>query len=615
MMFWSLPVALLPALASAFHHGKPQNNTFDYVVVGGGTAGIPIGTRLAEAGYTVAIVEAGGWYEDSEPIISSTPAFGFANNAANDWGFVVEPQPGMGGRAFGYPRGKCMGGSSARNLLIAKKDIRAPVGSFQMWADKVNDQSYSWSKFERCFKKGTSFTAPDPDRRALNATPGYQSDAFSSGSGPLSVTYANWASPISSWIQRAMEAVGIDDAGDFNSGEIIGSQYFALTTIPGTQERASAENTYLKKFQDLPNLTVYTETLAKRILFDDSKTATGVVVEIAGVEHTLAVDKEVILSAGVFQSPQLLMVSGVGPADSLNSFSIPIVHDSPYVGQNLVDHVWFGAAYRVGVPTWTEWVNDGLKMLQLYVDEYRQRQQGPLTANAGDFGAFEKVPNHLRAAFTPEALQDLAQFPDDWPEVEYIVSPMYLGNFNDPMGCQPKDGHQYASVNAALVAPVSLGNVTIQSADTNDAPIINTNTLGSRTDQQVAIAAFKRLREIFEASELAPVRLGDEYYPGKQSVRTDAEILRFIQQDGLAFYHAGSSCAMGDPTAANSTAVVDSKARVIGVNGVRVVDAAALPFLPPSHIQSAICVSDALSEKIAEEIINEGSDGPTRFEL
>ncbi|EAL90464.2 hypothetical protein ACP6JC_006061 [Aspergillus fumigatus] len=612
-MFWPrLALLLLPALAGAFRHGHARNHTFHYVIVGGGTAGIPIGTRLAQAGYEVAIVEAGGWYEDSEPIISSTPAFGFANNAANDWGFMVEPQPGMGGRVFGYPRGKCVGGSSARNSQLLRKYTRAPVGAFQRWADQVGDQSYAWSEFERFFQKGTNFTAPDPDRRAHNATPGYHPGAFSSGGGPLTVTYANWASPISSWIQRAMRAVGIHDAGDFNSGRIMGSQYFALTTTPETQERASAANTYLKEFADLPNLTVYTETVAKRILFDDTKTATGVVVEMAGLEHTLAVDKEVILSAGALQSPQLLMVSGVGPARTLDSLDIPIVHDSPYVGQNLIDHVWFGAAYRVNVPTWTQWANDAFDMLRLYVDNYRQHRQGPLTANAGDFGAFEKVPSHLRAAFTAKTLQDLAEFPDDWPEVEYIVSPMYLGDFNDPLGRQPKDGYQYASITAALVAPVSRGNVTIQSADSRDPPVINTNTLGSATDQQVAIAAFKRLREIFEAPELAPVRLGDEYYPGKHSVRTDAEILQFIQQNGLAFYHAGSSCAMGDPDAVNSTAVVDSKARVIGIKGVRVVDAAALPFLPPSHIQSAIY---ALAEKIAEEIVNEAAKEPARVEL
>lgn len=142
------------------------------------------------------------------------------------------------------------------------------------------------------------------------------------------------------------------------------------------------------------------------------------------------------------------------------------------------------------------------------------------------------------------------------------------------MARQPKDGYQYASINAALVAPVSLGNVTIRSANIWDAPVINTNTLGSATDQQVAVAAFHRIRDIFEAPELAPVRLGGEFYPGKARVQTDAEILRYIQEDGLAFYHAGASCAMGNPDTVGSKAVVDSKARVIGLKGVRVVDAA-----------------------------------------
>ncbi|OJJ78523.1 GMC family oxidoreductase [Aspergillus glaucus CBS 516.65] len=592
-------VLLLLVLAEAFITGRTGNNSFDYVIVGGGTAGIPMGTRLAQAGYDVAIVEAGGWYEDSELVISSTPAFGFANNAVNDWGFQVEPQPGMRGRVFGYPRGKCLGGSSARNAMIYQ---RAPAGSFQKWADDVGDQSYAWSRFELYFKKSTNFTAPDPIRRAANATPRYNADAFSTDGGPLTVTYANWASPISSWIQKAMKAVGIGDVGDFNSGQVIGSQYFPLTVIAETQERASSENTYLDESQDLPNLTVYTETLAKRILFDHAKTATGIVVEMDGAEYTLSVDKEVVLSAGAFQSPQLLMVSGVGPADTLESLGIPIVHESPYVGQNLVDHVWFGAAYRVNVPTWTEWANDGFRMLRLYVDDYRKHQQGPLTANAGDFGAFEKIPDSLRTTFTADALDDLAAFPDDWPEVEYIASPMYLGNFDDPMGRQPRDGYQYASITAALVAPVSVGNVTIRSADTNNHPVIHPNTLGSWTDKQVAIAAFKRIREIFAVPELAPVLLGEEAYPGKHQVQTDAEILEYIQQDGLAFYHAGASCAMGDPEAPDSKAVVDSKARVIGINGVRVVDASALPFLPPSHIQSAIY---ALAEKIADAVVED----------
>lgn len=216
-----------------------------------------------------------------------------------------------------------------------------------------------------------------------------------------------------------MKAVGIGDSGDFNSGHVLGSQYFALTILPQSQERASAENTYLAGVKDQPNLTVYTDTMAKRIVFRQ-KTATGVVVEIAGAEYILSVRKEVILSAGALQSPQLLMVSGVGPARTLDSLGIPVVHDSPYVGQNLVDHVWFGAAYRVNVETWTHWANDPFSMLRLYAEDYRGQNRGPLTSNAGDFGAFEKVPTSLRSKFSPQTLEDLADFPDDWPDLEVI---------------------------------------------------------------------------------------------------------------------------------------------------------------------------------------------------
>lgn len=238
-----------------------------------------------------------------------------------------------------------------------------------------------------------------------------------------------------------MKAVGIGDVGDFNSGRVLGSQYFALTILPDSQERASAQNTYLADSGDLPSLTVYTETMAKRILFR-RKTTTGVVVEMAGVESTLSVRKEVVLSAGAFQSPQLLMVSGVGPASTLEAIGIPIVHDSPYVGQNLVDHVWFGAAYRVNVPTWTQWANDPFSMLRLYVDDYQKHHRGPLTANAGDFGAFEKVPEPLRSTLPSQTLKDLAAFPDDWPEVE-VIPPRILAQFNSSFNKPPPPSNPF----------------------------------------------------------------------------------------------------------------------------------------------------------------------------
>ena len=215
-----------------------------------------------------------------------------------------------------------------------------------------------------------------------------------------------------------MNAIGIQDAGDFNSGSILGSQWFPITVVPESQRRASSQNTYLTAFEDLPNLTIYTNTMGKRIIFDDEKKAIGVVVQTQGTPYTLKVKKEVVVSAGAFQSPQFLMVSGVGPASKLSEHNIPVIHHNPNVGQNLIDHIWFGPTYRVKVETITKWTNDAFYMLSQYTGPYQQQQNGPLTTNAGDFGAFEKIPKDLRSKFTAEALEDLATFPADWPEVE-----------------------------------------------------------------------------------------------------------------------------------------------------------------------------------------------------
>ena len=221
-----------------------------------------------------------------------------------------------------------------------------------------------------------------------------------------------------------MSAVGIKDAGDFNSGSILGAQWFPVTAIPQSQRRASSQNTYLSAL-DLPNLTVYTSAMGKRIIFDNQKKATAVEVQTQGDLYTLSVKQEVIVSAGAFRSPQLLMVSGVGPASTLRGHGIPLIHDNPHVGQNLVDHIWFGPTYRVNVETITKWANDAFYMLGQYTGSYQQQRTGPLTANAGDFGAFEKVPADLRSNFTAEALEDLATFPTDWPEVEVRSSHLF----------------------------------------------------------------------------------------------------------------------------------------------------------------------------------------------
>ncbi|KAH8911654.1 GMC oxidoreductase [Coniochaeta sp. PMI_546] len=574
---------------------KRLDATYDYVIVGGGTAGLTVAARLTEdPSITVAVIEAGSLYEVTSPLLSTLPAgdviFAGASpldtNPLVDWNFVTTPQAGANGRELHYPRGKCLGGSSARNFMIYQ---RPDVGSLQLWADSIGDQSYAFDALLPYFKKSCTFTPPGPTR-AANATTQFDPSAFSPSGGPLHVSYANYAGPFSSWMQPALNEIGIPTAVDFNSGTVMGAQYCSSTIDPNTEMRESSQTSFLNAAATRPNLSVYQATLAQKIIFSASKRATGVAIPGA----TLTAQKEVILSAGAFQSPQLLMVSGVGPVSLLTSLGIPTVADRPGVGQNLTDHVFFGPAYRVEVDTFTKLANDPAYLLAQFATEYTLLKQGPLTNPVSDFLGWEKAPRNM---ITPSAAAVLDTYPASWPEIEYISGPGYIGNFQNLLLQQPKDGYQYATILAALVAPQSRGNVTISSDTTLDLPVINPNWLTDPTDASVAVAAYKRVRAAFASSAMRPV-LADpvEYFPGPE-VQTDAQILDTIRNSVHTVYHAACTCRMGrrdDPNA-----VVDSHARVIGVSGLRVVDASSFALLPPGHPQSTIY---AFAEKIADEI-------------
>ncbi|TVY75998.1 Dehydrogenase patE [Lachnellula suecica] len=578
------------------------NQTFDYIVLGGGTAGLTIAKRLAEKPLvTVAVIEAGSLYEVTDPILESTPAgdVTFVGTAETlptvDWGFFTSADPASDSIKRSYARGKCLGGSSARNFMIYQ---RPSVGALQHWATAVQDSSYSFSNFLPFYEKSVHFTPPGPDR-APNATALYNAGAFSATGGPLQVSYANMAQSFSSYVQGGLNAIGIPTIQDFNSGSLLGCQYCSTTIDPSGETRDSSQTSFLDEAatEGLTNLKVFTLTMAKQIIFDSNKKATGVIVESNAVSYTLGVGKEVIVSAGAFQSPQLLMVSGIGPAAQLAQYGIPVVADRPGVGQNMQDHIFFGPAYRVDLTTFTKLANDPVYLAAELV-VYSANQTGPLTNPVADFLGWEKVPASMRPALGAQALANLSRYPADWPEIEYLSGAGYVGDWSTLLFGQPKDGYQYATILAALVAPQSRGNVTLNSADTNMLPTINTAYLQSTTDQKVAIAAYKRVRQAFASNYMQKAVIGAEYYPGTQ-VATDDQILATIKGSLQTVWHASCTCKMG--ISSDNMAVVDSHARVLGVQGVRVVDASAFPFLPPGHPQSTIY---ALAEKIAYDIQN-----------
>ena len=212
---------------------------------------------------------------------------------------------------------------------------RGTVDSYRMWANQVGDQDYTWSNFLPYFEKSLNFTPPDTSKRAANATPDYDTATLGQGNGPLSVTFTNYAQAFSSWAQKGLKEIGINPRKGFTSGQLLGSSYVLNTVEYTLQMRESSETAFLPPALANTNLIVYTQTLAKRIIFDSNKIAIGVQVDTQGKVYNLSARREVIVSAGAFQSPQLLMVSGIGPREILSQYSIPVIADRPGVGQNM----------------------------------------------------------------------------------------------------------------------------------------------------------------------------------------------------------------------------------------------------------------------------------------
>lgn len=387
----------------------------------------------------------------------------------------------------------------------------------------------------------------------------------------------------------------------FQSGKLLGSAYVPFTIDPKNQQRSSSESSFLRSLPQKARLQVYDHTLAQKILFDRRNTATGVVASSNNIVFTLKARKEVILSAGVFQSPQILMLSGVGPAATLAKHSIPLRIDLPGVGSNLQDHPWFGTDFRVNVPTASSLLNSPAVFSQVQ-EAYNKFATGPLTIPATGFLAWEKVPPSLRSNLSASAIHTLdTSFPADWPELEHIPINAYIGYQRNYQKEDPTDGYNYGTVATLLAAPLSRGTVSISSPNPADPPLIDPNYLSHPVDAEIAVVAVRRQRDFW--AQMKGVTIGDEALPGK-NVTSDEDILAFVKQSLGIAPHAGCTCAMGKKGAEGS--VVDNKARVFGTQGLRVVDSSIFPLLPPGHITATVY---AIAEKIADDILRGNGKG------
>ena len=508
-----------------------------------------------------------------------------------DWGFVTTPQPGLGNRSIHYARGKTLGGSSALNFMLYH---RGTNGSYDKWAHEVDDESYTFDKLLPYFQRGTHATPPSDKTTRENATVYYDEIAFSNDTTyhqPLHVSWPNYVKTFSTWTKQALRAVDVSASFSLDHGSLQGSSYPPLTITPQRQHRDSSQTSYLDHAMKTTDIKVYTRTVARKIEFANN-TATGVHVTTGGRNYTLHAQREVILSAGAFQSPQLLMVSGVGPRDVLEQYGIPVVKDLPGVGQSMMDQIYFGVANQVNIPTGSRLQYDP-DFAEAADEAYHNNGTGPLTT-AIDMIAFERLVDSVPELLPNSTIDALnREFSADWPDVEYLALDSWSGIANPDLKV-PADDHDYASLMACMLSPFSRGNLTISSSDATVPPVINPNWLTDPRDKDQAIAAFKRLRQIW--TKMSNITVGDEFKPGPDT-QSDEEIWRWIQKESLTIWHASSTCKMGRSN--DTLAVVDSKARVYGIQGLRVVDASAFPFLTPGHPQSGVYM---LAEKIAEDI-------------
>lgn len=457
----------------------------------------------------------------------------------------------------------------------------------------MGDQTYTFANLLPFYKKSVHFTPPSVSYP--NSSNTQDLSAFSASGGPLQVSFGGYNDPFATWVQRGLEGVGQEAINGFQSGKLIGSAYYPATIEPIKATRSSSQASYLNSVSNDASIKVYNNTLAQKILFR-GRTATAVRVSSQGLDYTLSARKEIIVSAGTFQSPQLLMVSGIGPREVLEGLGIPIVKELAGVGQNLWDHAYFGASYPVNVPTVSAALNNPA-VAQAAVEAYQQSASGPLSVPATGILGWEKLPSPYRDNLTETTTDALKFFPADWPELEYLPISSAIGDQRNYQEEDPLDGRNYATIASAVVAPLSRGNITINSTSMQDPPLINPNWLTHPADIELAIASFKRQRQIWKV--LKNLTTGPEKIPG-DAVQSDADILGFIRNSLAPVWHAAATCKMG--RSSDPLAVIDTNMKVYGVKNLRVVDASSFPFLPPGHPQATIY---AVAEKIASKILQD----------
>ncbi|KAK5710951.1 hypothetical protein LTR15_012745 [Elasticomyces elasticus] len=571
-------------------HGGAQTH-YDFVIVGGGAAGLALAVRLSEIdSQNVLVLEAGQFPEIVKAY--TTPGAGQAVLGTElDWGFATPPQESLGNRSITYHRGRGVGGSTLINGLTYG---RGSSSVYDLWQDLGND-GWDWNSVLPYFEKSTSFVPVD-----VAPYQTYNASAYSDN-GPIALSYPTYVYNSSTAFIEALGSVNVSTVFDLNLGNNIGAKQEPLT-LDAQQQRASSYDGYYKPVRTRPNLTVRPLSQVQQVILemrDGALAASGVVYSdmVSGLTLNVSASKEVILSAGVFQTPQLLMLSGIGPQETLQNFGISEILVNENVGRHMTDHFYFSVIARAQTNSSASQLYNRVDLLQAAQQEYAANHSGPLTTPIGPTYGFRQLSTEeLQTLGAAEALANQtaqAQIEYLWENTYYPAVPsMVLPQYPD------WKNESFISVTAALLAPVSRGNVTLQTNSIQDGPSININYLDSTIDQQIALFMFRSLRTVLSQPVLSKYTIGPNYgevVPGVE-VDDDATILEYIKSTLQPVWHAAGTCRM---LPRNEGGVVDDRLRVHGVDGLRIVDASIFPVIPDNHIQGPVYM---VAEKAADMI-------------
>ena len=508
---------------------------FDYVVVGAGSAGCVLANRLSADGrHRVVLLEAGP--RDRSIWIHIPIGYGKTMfHPVYNWGFHTDPDPGMNGRKIYWPRGRGLGGSSSINGLIY---VRGQPEDFARW-EALGARGWGWNDVRPYFEKSLMSSSAIGERHELMEA-----------------------------IIRAAGELGIPPNEDFNGARQEGVGYYRLFTKNGW--RSSSATAYLRPAEGRPNLRVETDAHVTRILLDGSR-AVGLRYRRKGEDFEIRVNREVILSAGAIQSPQLLQLSGIGPGELLGSFGIPVIKDLAGVGENLQDHLQLRVIYKCTKAITT---NDDLASLWRSARiglQWLIRRTGPLAIGINQGGLFTRV--------LPESKS---------PDVQFHFATLSA----DLAGAKPHPWSGF-TMSVCQLRPESRGTVRIRSADPFEPPSMQPNYLSAESDRRCAVEGIKLARLLAGTDALRPY-VAEEYRPGPQA-RTDQDLLEFARNYGATIFHPSGTCKMGD----DPMAVVDERLRVRGIAGLRVADCSVMPTLTSGNTHApAVMIAEKASDLI-----------------